>query len=120
MKTRPWYIKSAYLLLLLAGLLLSSCDKDELVGGNDFADLTGRAYDIEAGNVPMAGVAIIFAGRDTVTAADGSYTFLAVPVGTHQFTATKAGYQVYQTNVAIRVDPPTGSVNRHSFYMRYE
>ena len=43
--------------------------------------------------------------RDTTTAPDGSYRFLALPAGTYKVTVTAAGFQQYTaTNVDVRVN----------------
>lgn len=60
--------------------------------------------------------------QEAVTADDGSYRFLALPVGTYELSATIAGFQQYnatdivlQVNDQLRIDISlkVGSINEH-------
>jgi hypothetical protein len=109
------------LMVLIPAVLLPACDKDDILGNNEDGSLSGVVFDGSAGNVRLAGVRISLVGRETTTNANGEYAFSDIPVGTHQLSAFKQGYQAYDANVQVKeddVDDPFA--NRHSFFMRLE
>src|SRR5271166_3017438 len=92
-------------MLLLPSLLLAD------VTGSITGVVRDRAQAVVAGaNVRITNVQTNFS-QVTTSAADGSYHFLALPVGTYQITATSAGFKPYtatditlQVNDQLRID----------------
>jgi hypothetical protein len=76
--------------------------------------VSGRVMDVEGHPVP--GVSVTIDGQTTTTAADGSYLFDTVPVGTHQATiVTPDGYTLTESppsfTVLAGIEDPITDVN---------
>src|SRR6266852_667984 len=103
MENRYSHLMSA-LLLVLVTLVSPSLIR---------ADVTGSILGVvrDKTQAVMVGVHIVATNvennlsRDTTSAADGSYRFLALPAGTYKVTATVSGFRQYTTtNIDVRVN----------------
>ena len=90
--------------LILAILLGASVTRADVTGS-----IQGVVRDRTEAAIGGAAVTVINAltnfKQQTTSAADGSYRFLALPAGTYQLTATKAGFQEFSaTDVVVKVN----------------
>lgn len=92
------------LLLLFAGLLLTSCSK-ETVEPQLFGDINGRVInaDTDAG-VANASITTQPATNAILTDKDGNFELKNVPTGNYVIQAEKTGFTAKSVNVTVRED----------------
>ena len=89
------------LLTLLMGGALAAC-RDSNEPAPEVGSVSGTVRDA-ATDAPLAGATIVVAGIEAQTGSDGGYQLDGVPAGTHEGTATMAGYVARAFEVEVRV-----------------
>ena len=95
--------KCILLFSVLSFVTLSNLRAD--VTGSILGVVHDRTQAVVAGARIVATNADTNLSRETVSAVDGSYRFLALPAGTYKVTATAAGFQQYvTTDIDVKVN----------------
>jgi len=84
--------------LLTFLVVFTSCEKNN--EPTDFGILSGNAF-YSGCTIPISGVTISLADKNTTTGQDGKFNLSNVPVGTHTLEARKSDYDSYYIEVTI-------------------
>jgi uncharacterized protein (TIGR02145 family) len=115
-------MKKVYLFIatIISLLLITTCDEPNETD-SIYGFLEGYTY-YSGSTIPVSGVTVNIESEYYTTSTDGTYILNNIPVGNKILTATKDGYDQYQTTITIEENgtsiniPMTSALHTHNLY----